>query len=57
MGEICKATLSMEEKQTTLVTQISEVEGRLGFLEESDYWLKANPPATKAKVVALSERA
>lgn len=56
LGEIRKATSSMEEKLTTLVTRISEVEGRLGFLEESDNRLKANPPATKAEVAALSER-
>uniref|UniRef100_A0A3Q2CS54 L1 transposable element RRM domain-containing protein n=1 Tax=Cyprinodon variegatus TaxID=28743 RepID=A0A3Q2CS54_CYPVA len=54
--EIRQATSLMEEKLTTLVTRISEVEGKLGFLEESDNQLKANPPATRAEVAALSER-
>ena len=56
MGEIRKATSLKEVKLTTLVTRISEVEGRLGFMEESDNRLKANPPATKAEVATLSER-
>lgn len=56
MGEIRKSTSSMEEKLTTLVTRISEVEGRLSFLEESDNHLKAKPSATKVVVAALRER-
>lgn len=44
----------MDEKSTTLVTWLGEVEGRLGFLEDAHNQLKANPPATKAEVAALS---
>lgn len=43
LEEICKATSSVEERLTTLITRINEVEGRLVFLEELDKQLKANP--------------
>ncbi|KAE8283713.1 hypothetical protein D5F01_LYC19117 [Larimichthys crocea] len=54
LGEIRKATSSMNEKLTTLV--VSEVEGGLCFLEKSDHRLKANPLATKTEVADLAER-
>lgn len=56
LGEIRKTTSSMEEKLTSLVTRINDVEGRLGFLEESDSHLKANPPATKTELESLREK-
>ena len=56
LGEIRKATSSMEEKLTTLMTRIGDVEGRLGFLEDAETERKANPPATKSELEALSEK-
>lgn len=47
---------SMEDKLTTLVTRINEVEGRLSFLEDAENQLRANPPATKIELEALRKR-
>ena len=56
LKEIRKATTSMEGKLSALMDRISDVEGRLGFLEESDKKLQANPPARRDELEGLKEK-
>ncbi|KAI4872542.1 hypothetical protein NFI96_003898 [Prochilodus magdalenae] len=56
LKEIRKATTSMEGKLSALMDRISDVEGRLGFLEESDKKLQANPPARQDELEGLKEK-
>lgn len=56
LGDIRKATMSMEGKLSSLVTRIKDVEGRLGFLEDAEEQRHATPPATKTEVEALREK-
>ena len=56
LGEIRRATSSMEEKLSTIVARLSDVEGRLGFLEDAETERKANPLATGSELEALRDR-
>lgn len=56
LKEIHKATTSMEGKLSALMERISDVEGRVGFLEESDKNLQANPPARRDELDELKEK-
>ena len=56
LGEIRRATSSMEEKLSTIVARLSDVEGRLGFLEDAETERKANQLATGSELEALRDR-
>lgn len=45
--EIRRTTTSMEEKLSTLMTRLSDVEARLDYLEQGEQERQANPVATK----------
>ncbi|CAL1600561.1 unnamed protein product [Knipowitschia caucasica] len=56
LEEIRITTCATESKLVDIASRISNVEGRLGFLEDAQERLEANPPATSKEVEVLREK-